>query len=53
MFGEIYIEIQISKAHDVPKIPFNLSTYTVYRSNYFGVDRGITHNSVNTCLLTK
>ena len=38
MFGEIYIEIQISKAHDVPKIPFNLSTYAVLKSNCFGAD---------------
>ena len=39
MFGDICIKIQISKAHDVPQIPFNLSTYTVLRKNYFGVDR--------------
>ena len=39
MFGEICIKIQISKAHDVPKILINLSTYVVLRSNYFGIDR--------------
>ena len=38
MFGDICIKIQISKAHDVPKIPFNLSTYTVLKSNCFGAD---------------
>ena len=53
MFGDICIKIQISKAHDVPQIPFNFSTYTVLRNNFFGVDRGIIQNSENTCLLTK
>jgi len=44
-------KIQISKAHDVPQFPFNISTYTVHRNNYFVVDRGGKHNGVNTCLL--
>ena len=39
MFVDICIKIQISKAHDVPQIPFNFSTYKVLRNNYFGVDR--------------
>ena len=39
MFGEICIFIQISKAHDVPKIPFNFSTYTIHRINYLGAER--------------
>ena len=39
MFGDICIKIQISKAHDVPKIPFNLTTYAALNSNYFGVDK--------------
>jgi hypothetical protein len=39
MFEGICIKIQTSKAHDVPQIPFNLSTYTVLRKKYFGVDK--------------
>ena len=39
MFVGICINIQISKAHDVPQIPINLSTYTVLRKNYFGVEK--------------
>ena len=39
MFGDICIKIQISKAHDVPQIPFKFSTYTVLRNNYFRVER--------------
>ena len=39
MFGDICIKIQMSKAHDVPKIPFNFSTYSIHRINYFGAER--------------
>ena len=39
MFGEICILIQISKAYDVPKNPFNFSTYPIHRINYFGAER--------------
>ena len=45
--------MEIPKAHDVPQIPFNFSTYTVLRNDYIETDRRIIQNRKNTCLLTK
>ena len=39
MFGDICIKIQISKAYDVPQIPFDISTYKIHRLNHLGIDR--------------